>query len=160
MAAENNMTDPQTIKQLLMDTTVASLETMAFFSAEPAGPDPLSPDDALCVEMGFKGPQSGTVQVVASRFFGQRLASNVLCCDVNDADAIERAEDSLRELINVVVGALMPRIAQNKSDVFNLTLPAARTFDTNVEWDEFSRGQDVCLIDAEGETLGLRLKVA
>lgn len=154
------MTDQTDIKQMLMETTVSSLETMAFFCCEPAADDALSPDDALCIEMGFKGPRSGTIQVVASRFFGQRLASNVLGCGVTDADAVERAEDSLRELINVVVGALMPRIAANKSDVFDLSLPSARPFDCNNEWDEFSRGEDVCLIDAEGETLGLRLRAA
>lgn len=148
------------IKQLLLETTVQSLETMAFFCCEPASPDALSPEDAISVEMSFKGPQSGTVQVVTSRFFGQRLASNVLCCGVSDPDAIDRAEDSVRELINVVVGALMPRIAQARTDVFALSLPKSRGFDTNSEWDAFAHDDGVCLIDAEGETLGVRLKAA
>jgi hypothetical protein len=154
------MTDSTTIKQLLLETTVGSLETMAFFCCEPASEDALSPEDAVSVEMVFKGPQSGTVQIVASKFFGQRLASNALCCGVTDPDAIERAEDSIRELINVVVGALMPRIAEKKSDVFSLSLPSARAFDSNAEWEAFAHGEGVCLIDAEGETVGLRLQTA
>ncbi len=146
------------IKQLLLETTIASLETMAFFCCEPATDDALSPEDAISAEMTFNGPQSGTVQIVASRFFGQRLASNALCCGVTDPDALERAEDSIRELVNVVVGALMSRIATQKSDVFALTLPSGRPFDSNAEWDDFAKDQNVCLIDAEGETVGLRFK--
>lgn len=152
------MSEPTDIKQLLLETTVQSLETMAFFCCEPATADALSPEDAISVEMSFKGPRSGTVQVVTSRYFGQRLASNVLCCGVADQDAVDRAEDSVRELINVVVGALMPRLAEKKSDVFNLTLPSSRPFDPNTEWEPFAQDEGVCLIDAEGETLGLRLK--
>lgn len=148
------------IKQLLMETAVGALETMAFFCCEPATVDALSPEDAISVEMDFKGPRSGHVQIVTSRFFGQRLASNALCCGVTDPDAVDRAEDSVRELINVVVGALMPRIADRKSDVFNLSLPRSRPFDANLEWEAFANDQGVCLIDAEGETLGLRLQAA
>lgn len=148
------------IKQLLLETTTAALETMAFFCAEPAGPDASPPQGAISVEMDFKGPQSGTVEVVASRFFGQRLASSALCCGETDPDAIEHAEDSIRELINVIVGALMPRIATNKGDVFALSIPRSRAFDTAVEWQSFIASENVCLIDAEGETVSLRLKTA
>ncbi len=154
------MSEVTNIKQLLMETTVASLETMAFFCCEPATDEALSPEDAISVEMHFKGPQCGTVQIVASKFFGQRLASNALCCGVTDQEAVERAEDSVRELINVVVGALMPRIAKTRGDVFNLSLPSSRAFDSTTEWDSFSRDANACLIDAEGETVGLRLKQA
>lgn len=155
MSNDNNAT-----RQLLQDTMVTSLETMAFFCCEPAQGDALSPEDAISVEMKYTGPTTGVVQIVASRFFGQRLASNVLCCGVTDEDAVSRAEDSIRELINVVVGALMPRIAHDKRDVYNLSLPTARAFDTATEWDGFAKDPSACFIDAEGETLALRLKAA
>jgi hypothetical protein len=153
-----NLSDSAEARQLMLDATVQALETMAFFCAQSTTPDEaLPPENPIEVSMEFSGPINGTVQLVAGRFFGQRLASNALGCGVSDEDAVSRAEDSIRELINVVVGMMMPRLSGNENDVFDLSLPRTDLFDAGAEWEEFSRQPDVCLIDAEGESLVLRV---
>jgi hypothetical protein len=145
-------------RQMLLDATVQALETMAFFCAQPTNPvDALPPEDAYRVSMDFKGPLAGTVDLIAGRFFGQRLASNALGCGVSDDEAVSRAEDSIRELINVVVGMIMPKLAKSDADVFDLSLPRTDRFDSAADWDQFAGQQDVCLIDAEGEALAIRV---
>jgi len=151
-----DLRDPQHSTQLLFESTVTALETMAFFCCEPAPKDALWPEDALAITMGFSGHISGTVEFVAGRSFGRRLAANALGLDENDPDAVDRGDDSLRELLNVVVGMMMPRIARNPGDQFDLSLPQTRSFDP-AEWDNIVASNGVCLIDAEGETLALRI---
>jgi hypothetical protein len=148
-----DLTNPGQTKQLLAETAVAALETMAFFCCDPAQPDSPWPEDALQVRMSFKGHVSGTVTLLAGRFFGQRLASNALGVGVEDEEAVSRAEDSLKELMNVVVGMMMPRLARSEADVFDLSLPTAEPFDAAWGWNEVAARPDACAIDAEGDTL-------
>jgi hypothetical protein len=142
----------------LSNATIQALETMAFFCAEPStADDALPPENALRVEMDFAGPVSGTVSLVAGKHFGQRLASNALGCGVNDEDAVTRAEDSIRELINIVAGMIMPNFATSPADVFNLSLPRTSEFDLS-GWDELAAGTDACFIDAEGDSLAVTIR--
>lgn len=148
-----DLKNPEQAKQLLASTAVAALETMAFFCCDAAQPDAPWPEDALQIRMSFKGHVSGTVTLLAGRFFGQRLASNALGVGVEDDEAVSRAEDSLKELMNVVVGMMMPRLARTEADVFDLSLPTAEAFDAAWGWNDVAERPDACAIDAEGDTL-------
>ncbi len=150
-----DLSNHEQAKQLLAETTFAALETMAFFCCEPAQPDAPWPEDALQIRMHFRGHVSGTVTLLAGKFFGQRLASNALGCGVEDEDAVSRADDSLKELMNVVVGMMMPRLARSDADVFDLSLPSADPFDAAWGWNDVAARPDACAIDAEGDTLVL-----
>lgn len=152
-----DLTNPEQAKQLLAETAFAALETMAFFCCEPAQPDAPWPEDALKVSMSFRGSVNGTVTLLAGKFFGQRLASNALGCGVEDEDAISRAEDSVKELINVVVGMMMPRLARSDADVFDLSLPVSAPFDAATHWNTTIALPGTCAIDAEGDTLAFRV---
>ncbi|MFT3785582.1 MAG: hypothetical protein QM770_05385 [Tepidisphaeraceae bacterium] len=145
-------------KQLLMEMTVAALETMAFFCAEPAQPDAPWPDDAVQIRMSFKGHVSGKVTLTAGRFFGQRLASNALGCGVQDEEAVERAQDSLQELLNVTVGMMMPRFARSDADIFDLGLPQTTPFDGAIGWAGLAASPGTAVIDAEGDTIALHIE--
>jgi hypothetical protein len=108
--------------------------------------------------MSFAGPTGGRVRLVASRRFSMTLAGNVLGVTPADPDAAEKADDCFKELLNVVVGALMPRLAAAGDD-YKLSLPKARAFATG-EWADFCSGPGVCVLDAEGQTLAARLDAA
>jgi hypothetical protein len=147
-------------KQLLTETAVAALETMAFFCCEPAQPDAPWPDDTLQVSMSFRGHVSGAVTLLVGKYFGQRLASNALGCGVEDEDAVSRSEDSVMELMNVVVGMMMPRLTRSDADVFDLSLPTVTPFDAASGWTPFVAGADAAVIDAEGDTIAFRVQTA
>ena len=151
---------PPDAADLLADTLVTTLDTMAFLSAVPVAGPQQPPADAVLVVMEFIDADAdadggGRVAVVASSRFVLLLAGNVLGVSVTDADARGRAEDCFKELLNVVVGALMPRLAPAQDADVALTLPHARPF-AAVEWDAFCAGP-ARLLNAEGQTLAARI---
>jgi len=150
------LTCPESVKGLLEEKTIGALQTMAFFCTDPTDSGALSPEDAVLISMGFTGTSSGTVELVAGKYFGQRLASNALGCGPTDEEALTQADDSIRELVNVVVGMMMPRLAIEPGELFALTLPSTRAFEEG-EWESFIAGPGVAILDAEGDTLALRI---
>jgi len=155
-AAAVDCSDAARVALLLQETVVTAMETMAFFCTEPAGKSALSPEGAVRVSMSFSGSVSGTVELVAGKFFGNRMASNALGCGPTDEEACSQSADSIRELLNVVVGMMMPQLAQHEVELFSLSLPIEKPFEES-EWEEFVQSATVAILDAEGETIALRL---
>jgi hypothetical protein len=152
---------PETIdttawRDALTATLNESLELMAFCCAMPAGPDAPCPEDAMLLAMSFRGPFAGRVEVVVGRPFGRHLAASMLALGADDPEICERGDDCLRELLNVVVGALMPRIAADPGDVFDLTLPLNCEFATEM-WRSFTRTAETVILDADGFTVAARV---
>lgn len=144
--------ETESILAPLAETLCQTLETMAFVCPEPCPPDVPAPGEPVRVSMGFRGPITGTVCLVVDRAFGRHLASNVL----EPGEEVEtKVDDTLRELINVVVGALMPRLARSENDVFNLTLPKVEPFDPK-NWADFAQ-HSARVFDADGFNLAIRV---
>ncbi len=145
----------ETPHQVILETVSQTLETMAFICVEPIT-EAAVPDEPLCLSMKFDGPSRGAVEMVASRNLGRRLASEVLMVEADDPEFESRAEDALREILNVVVGAMMPHLARSPGDVFNLGLPETADFDPN-RWSLFTDPHKACLLDAETQPIGFRI---
>jgi Chemotaxis phosphatase CheX len=154
--ARVDLSNAEEVKQLLAEMTTSAMQTMAFFCTEPTDASALAPEDSVLISMGFSGSSSGTVEFVAGKFFGQRLASNALGCGPTDEEALTQCDDSIRELVNVVVGMMMPRLAHTPGELFALTLPSTRSFDEN-EWDDFVAQSTAAVLDAEGDTIAIRV---
>lgn len=112
------------IQDALCETLIQSLETMAFLPAEPVEEIVEMPTDPVTASLKFSGDFSGKIRVITSRHFSLVLAASVLGTDPSDADAHEKADDCLKELVNVIAGALMPRIARSENDQILLSLPS------------------------------------
>ena len=151
------MSLPENASQSLFETLAQSLETMAFVMADPMPAPADAPVDGVVVSMAFKGPRSGTVEIIAGREFAMMLAANVLGIDPSEADAQEKADDCMKELVNVVGGALMPRIAASESDVFKLSLPSIRKLDSQQEWPKLCGDPMTQLASADGHTIAARI---
>ncbi len=151
------MSLPENATQSLFETLAQSLETMAFVIADPLPSPADAPGDAQVVSLTFEGPRSGTINIVASREFAMMLAANVLGIDPSDPDAQEKADDCMKELVNVVGGALMPRIAESETDVFKLSLPTIRPLNTETEWPGFCNDTGTQLASADGHTIAARI---
>ena len=148
----------ETKQHAAVETFVQTLDTMAFIPSEPidvALAEP--PNDAVLVTLSFTGPTSGTLELVASRQFARLLAANVVGEEPDDPDAERKAEDSIKELINVAAGAMMPQIADSENDVFSLSLPTLQRFNTERNWREFA--DHAFVLNADGQTIALRLVV-
>jgi len=140
--------------QALLETLAESLELMAFIMLDPVTEPPAAPEEAVVVSMGFSGPVSGSVQVIAPRAFATMLSANVLGSDPSDEDALVKADDCLKELVNVVGGALMPKLSTSPDDVFKLELPTLRTMDDS-EWTSISATSQLAM--ADGHVIAARL---
>lgn len=137
-----------------VETLIESLDTMAFIAGEPVCGDIPCPPDPLHVQMAYGGSQSGRVELIAPRSFARMLAANVLGTDPDDPQARERADDALRELVNVTVGAMMPKLASSLEDRFTLGLPQLSDFDPSQWLQALSDGRWT-ILDGDGHILAL-----
>lgn len=148
---------PETAKDALVETVMQSLETMAFVMAEPISPPVDSPINPIGVSLKFTGPKHGRVEIIASREFTLVLAANVLGIDPSEEDAHEKADDCMKELVNVVGGALMPHIADSETEQYKLSLPTLHSVDTELDWPNIAACPSTQLLNAEGHILAVRL---
>ncbi len=148
---------PEVAKESLTSTMTQSLETMAFVLAEPiSGPvDP--PINPIAVSIHFKGPKSGRIEIAASREFSLILASSILGTEPNDPEVHEKADDCLKELVNVVGGAMIPGIADSPDQEFKLTLPTIKPVDVDIEWPIIVADTNTVLFNADGHIIAARL---
>lgn len=99
------------------------LERLAFMFAERVEKgDAPPPEEGYRVGMSFRGPLSGALVLVAPREAAAELAANILGLDSDDPVALLRAEDALKELLNVTCGSLLTALAGD-GPVFDLTVP-------------------------------------
>lgn len=73
-------------------------------------------------EVRYIGPVQGRLCCWCTREFATRLAANLLGIEPGSSDAQVRADDALRELLNVLCGQLVTSW-YGAGPVFNLTIP-------------------------------------
>ena len=110
------------------------LEHLAFMFVET--PDetemPGSSPPYVEAQMTFSGPFSGRLCLAAPQEMCPEIAANVLGLEPDDEFVRERPGDSLKELLNVTCGNLLPALA-GEEPVFDLTVPELREIN-EVEW--------------------------
>ena len=118
---------PQTTAAL---TTVFSdvLGNLAFMFSDGDQADPSSAATWLETTIGYHGPSSGTLRLQCTSEFGVLLAANLLGIDPEDDDAESKAQDAVKEFMNIVCGQFVTA-AHGTNDVFDLTIPATRTLE-------------------------------
>lgn len=147
---------PDQMKDALFDSVRQALETMAFILADEAQEATEIPTTAKRISMSFTGPTSGTVELIASESFGQTLAAGALGLDPADEEVLSKVDDALKELINVVVGHMMPAIAEDRSDVFSLALPELGDIPAD-DWSDFIATPSASVFVADGAVIAARV---
>lgn len=100
------------------------LEKQAFLFADEMSLTDLPPGDDDWVEarIDFHGPFGGCLSLAMPREAELEIAANFLGKDVDDPVVAQCAEDSLKEILNVVCGHLLTALA-GVDPVFDLTIP-------------------------------------
>jgi chemotaxis protein CheY-P-specific phosphatase CheC len=145
------------IQDALSETLIQSLETMAFLPAEPVETPADMLSDPVSASLQFSGDFSGRIRVVTSRDFTLVLAASVLGTDPSDADAHEKADDCLKELVNVLAGALMPRIARSENDRITLSLPTIDPVEFQTDHARLKQDAITRCFDVDGHGLIVQL---
>jgi len=141
---------------LLTGAISQALETMAFLTIVPLEEDLAIPENPVLAEISFTGPKSGTIQILAGLDFGKILAENIGALDEADDQS---AADALRELCNVACGLVLAKIASSREDVFDVSVPAVKSGDNSVKWQEFAGHPNNCVLNIEGYMVATRLVI-
>lgn len=101
------------------------LTDLAFMFTDDEEADPAPGDTWLETVIGYEGSESGTLRLCCTRDFSIRLAANLLGIDPQDAGAETKADDAVKEFMNVVCGHLVTTL-HGTEDVFSLSIPSIR----------------------------------
>lgn len=107
--------------------------------------------------IAFTGPFAGRVAIVAPRAMALELAANYLGLDSADPSVEAGADDSFRELLNVVCGHLLTGLV-GEEPIFDLEMPAIAP----VSVEEAARlpgSQDWIAFQAESHPVYLRVEL-
>ncbi|RPI62341.1 MAG: chemotaxis protein CheX [Planctomycetaceae bacterium] len=99
-----------------------TFETLAFMC--PMGPDETSDKSgAVSAWITFAGPFGGAIKLLVAPEMLTELATNMLGLDDESGPPTrEQQLDALKELLNVICGNLLPRVAGSEA-VFNVAAP-------------------------------------
>ncbi|UCC98422.1 MAG: chemotaxis protein CheX [Phycisphaerales bacterium] len=139
---------------MLTEALVQALETMAFLTNLPLEADGVAPESAVLAQIGFTGPKTGTIQILAGMDFAKVLAENIGALEGVDD---ETAFDAMKELSNVTCGLLLPMIGSSPADVFDMTIPTIQSGQASPGWDEFTAREDCRLLNIEDFLVAARL---
>lgn len=139
---------------LLTGALSQTLETMAFMDIMPLEDDLTIPDETVSAKISFTGPKSGTLEILAGLDFAKILAENIAALDEADN---EDAFDAMRELSNVTCGLLLPMVANELSDVFDITVPVVRSGNDSPQWSRFA--SESCVLNIEDHMVAIKLSM-
>lgn len=132
---------------ILVEALTQALETSAFLTVMPSREQPDPPQRFFQVQMHFKGPACGTLQIVAGFELGRILAQNIMGAESTDDDI---AIDVIKELANVTCGLLLPMLVSSEDDLFDVTLPEVQEFKDSEQWESLTRQNGAIILDVEG----------
>lgn len=135
------------------------IEQLAFMFGEAVEKDelPAIDTDFIHALVSFKGEMYGTVELIVPEGMCAEIAANVLGMDPNDATAVERGMDSLKELLNVTCGNLLTEIA-GYEPVFEMSAPFANK--VGVEgWDLLLKDSDSIALNVDENPVLLKMVI-
>lgn len=98
------------IVEILEKTLAEVLEEAAFSFSEPLEPSADWEGPLIVAEIDYVGPESGRLTLAIPEACARELAANLLGLEPGGSEDLASARDSVAELLNIVVGAMMPEL--------------------------------------------------
>jgi two-component system chemotaxis response regulator CheY len=109
--------------EILQEVAEETMMSLAFLFAMPDDETPEQPmGECVLAEVDFSGPFSGTVFLRLPRAILPELCANMLGMEPGDDIPAEQQRDAAGELLNVICGNLLPKIAGSEA-VFKVEAP-------------------------------------
>lgn len=138
----------------LAEALVQALETMAFLAVLPIDEEMTIPEKTMLAEISFTGARSGTIQILAGLDFCRVLAENISgLSEVDDKSLF----DALKEFANVTCGLFLPMVVSSTAEMFDVTVPTARSCENSPQWDAFVANRNSSVLNIEGYAVAAKL---
>lgn len=146
--------------ELVREVFSRVLEKQVFLFAEEMSLDDLSAGDEDWVEahISFHGPFEGSLYLALPKKTQLDITANFLGKDADDPAVAQCAEDSLREILNVVCGHILTAMA-GEEPVFDLSIPKIRPLSA-MDRARLAVLPDSLGFDVEGNPAVLRLRLS
>ena len=145
-------------KEVLVEVFSSVLESLAFMFGEVVEDEPLPfPGRALRASIDFTGPFQGTLFMCISAEMCSEVAANMLGLEPDDELAEARAQDAVKELLNVACGHVLTELA-GEGPVFDLTVPRVEPME-EVAWRDLSAAKDGVLMAVEDYPVLIQLQI-
>jgi CheY-specific phosphatase CheX len=146
-------------KKQIETTVIRVFEQFAFMFARLVEDEDFPGRDApyTAAVLPFFGPFTGQLTLAVSSEECVVFAANVLGTSAEDREAQEDAEDSLKEVVNVLCGQLLTEIAGDEV-VFNLAVPGLQILDQE-KWAALLHDAETLPFIADDVAMLIRLHV-
>lgn len=141
---------------LLTKALGQALEATAFSMMLPIEDEMTTPEKTILAEIGFTGPKSGTIQILAGMELAKVLAQSF--SGLTEADE-KSACDMMQELANVTCGLFLPMVVFSTSDLFDITIPTVRVCDDPAKWHDFTVEDNSIVLNIEGYVGAIKLSI-
>jgi hypothetical protein len=123
-------------REVLVGVLSDVLEKLAFMFGEETPPEELPPSESgyMQARMAFSGPIKGRLALAVSDEMCPEIAANILGVEPFDERVMEKAQDALKELLNITCGQTLTALAGDEP-VFDLSVPEASPMDAEA-WNE------------------------
>ncbi|MDQ3000942.1 MAG: chemotaxis protein CheX [Fibrobacterota bacterium] len=144
--------------ELVREVFSRVLEKQVFLFAEamPIGEMDGSAD-WVEARMSFHGPFGGSLSLALPKDAEIEIAANFLGKDADDPDVAKYAEDSFKEILNVVCGHMLTALA-GEEPVFDLSIPKVHPV-SGADWTALADMPGALGFDVEGHAALLRFQV-
>lgn len=95
--------------QLLMEVAGRTLEDTAFVLVDLAEGERFT-GAVVRATLAFSGTARGALLVASSNPFAVAMAANLMGLELNDPEVVDKGEEALGELVNIIAGALTERL--------------------------------------------------
>lgn len=141
-------------ESIVIQTLSEALETMAFMVPMPLEEELEVPSRSLLGEISFRGPKTGMLQILAGVDFAATLAENIAALEDTDDSA---CIDAVQELCNVTCGLLLPELASEEDDQFDMSIPQTHWQEDPIHWTDFVAEDNSSVLNIEGFLVAAKL---
>ncbi len=124
------MTQIENILWHVAEDVLGKLAFMFSYPDDSTGDEEETGEEPVLSYVSFKGPFEGSLLMLVSPMILPELAGNMLGLDDDEKASEEEQFDALKELINVICGNLLPKIA-GKQAIFKVGVPEVCKKDAN-----------------------------
>lgn len=145
-------------REIVSDVFCDILEKLAFMFGEEVGTEEMpEPSEGITLSsMSFSGEMVGTLEMAVPTEMSVEVAVNVLGIDADEIDA-EAANDSLKEVLNVICGNILTAIA-GEEPIFDLSVPGVKDISSS-DWRELMNDPDSINFLLDDNPVILRLQI-